>query len=248
MLVQRPGHRHGDVLLSGHDCRDIGQAADVRDQVMESQPPLVHLELDGCYGVGWRVDGIVPVLIAFDQVREDVALVAFRCANLGLKYLAESGQRGVVVFSPYGSGLLLTISTPPPRLLGSALCLFAQGVLHTKPKPLQVYASISASRRRASACWSRQLGGEAGHLVPLAYSNGSIFPGGSIRSALAHASRSSAWWSDAHSSTSLRTRVGILPLMTDGPSIAIRASSPPNSAWTSGAGHDRDQYMRITIP
>ena len=98
MLVQRPGHRHGDVFLSGHDCCDFAQAADVGDQVMESQPPLIHLELNGCYGVGRRPDGIVSVLKAFDQVGEDVALVAFRCANLGLKYLAESGQRGVVVF------------------------------------------------------------------------------------------------------------------------------------------------------
>ena len=65
---------------------------------MESQTPLVHLELNRCYGVCGRADGIVFVFITFDQVHEDIALVAFQCANLSLKYFAESSQRGVVVF------------------------------------------------------------------------------------------------------------------------------------------------------
>ena len=71
-------------------------AAYARNQVHGGEFHLIHEEL---YHVdsGGRRDGVMHLLVAFDLIEEQVALISFRCATLRLKHFTKSGARDLVL-------------------------------------------------------------------------------------------------------------------------------------------------------
>ena len=101
--MKRASHRHGNVALPGKDVRYLVAASDKGLQIALGQTLLVHVEFDCGDGTG-EGDGVVPLLIAFDQIDKDIKLVALGSADLGMEYLSNPGKRNlVVILRTYGA-------------------------------------------------------------------------------------------------------------------------------------------------
>ena len=87
---------HGDAALASEHFRNLGPAADERDEVARAKPLLIHTELDGLNGTG-IADRVAPVLIQSDEVNEHVELITLRAAAGGIHESINARKRGLVV-------------------------------------------------------------------------------------------------------------------------------------------------------
>ena len=94
--MQGTRHGHGDAALAGEHFRNLGPAADERDEVARAEPLLIHTELDGLDGTG-IAERIAPGLIQRNEVNEHVELFTLRAADGGIHEGINARKRGLVV-------------------------------------------------------------------------------------------------------------------------------------------------------